>query len=335
MRTRSTRRLPAAAITVAAVTGTVSLAPPASAQTPEPTPSTTIAPLNAAETGGVTILKRDPGGDVLAGATFTLLDSAGQQAASGKTNAEGQLAFKDLAPGVYRLKEVSSGSPLHDVVDDQDVIVPPGTDAPLTIIDPFKPATLLLKAKDSKSGKLLPGSTVNIGTGDTTVLTLTTGSNGTASAKLPVNSRTGTDFWAKQTVAPDGYELYKPSRTLTAKPGSTVTLTVANAKTVSTTPTPTTSEKPSSKPTTNEPTPDTTTQEKADKTGGTSSSSARPSDTPVTNSSESSISEPIPDGTLAHTGADATPWLLGGVGLLLAAGGGAVFAARRHRTDDE
>ncbi|MFF0201887.1 collagen binding domain-containing protein [Streptomyces sp. NPDC005017] len=335
MRTRSARRLPAAAITAAAVTGTVSLAPAASAQTPEPTPSTTIAPLNAAETGGVTILKKDPAGDVLAGATFTLLDSAGQQAASGKTNAEGQLAFKDLAPGVYRLKEVSSGSPLHDVVDDQDVIVTPDADAPLTIIDPFKPATLLLKAKDSKSGKLLPGSTVNIGTGDTTVLTLTTGSNGSASALLPVNSRTGTEFWAKQTVAPNGYELFKPARTFTAKPGSTVTLTVANAKTASTTPTPTTSEKPSSKPITNEPTPDTTTREKADKTGGTSSSSASPSDTLATNPSESSISEPIPDGTLAHTGADATPWLLGGAGLLLVAGGGAVFAARRHRTDDE
>jgi hypothetical protein len=170
LRTRSARRLPAAAVTVAVMTGTVALAPAASAQTPEPTPSTSTAWLNAAETGGVTILKKDPGGDVLAGASFILLDSAGQQAASGKTDVDGQLAFKDLAPGVYRLKEVSSGSPLHDVVDDQDVIVTPGADAPLTITDPFKPATVTLKAKDSKSGKLLPGSTVNIGTGDRTVL---------------------------------------------------------------------------------------------------------------------------------------------------------------------
>lgn len=332
MRTRSARRLPAAAITVAAVTGTVSLAPTASAQTPGPTPSTTIAPLNAAETGGVTILKKDPGGDVLAGATFTLLDFAGQQAASGKTNAEGQLAFKDLAPGVYRLKELSSGSPLHDVVDDQDVIVTPGADAPLTIIDPFKPATLLLKAKDSESGKLLPRSTVTIGTGDTTVLTLTTGSNGTASAKLPVNSRTGTTFWARQIKAPAGYDLYKPSKSFTVKPGSPVTVTVTNAETTSTTPAPSSSEKPSDRPTTYESTSDKAAPDQGD---STSSSSRSRSDTEVVAKTASTTAAPAPKGTLAHTGADATPWLLGGAGVLLTAGGGAVFAARRRRVDDD
>lgn len=331
MRTRSARRLPAAAVTVAVMTGTVALAPAASAQTPEPTPSTSTAWLNAAETGGVTILKKDPGGDVLAGASFILLDSAGQQAASGKTDVDGQLAFKDLAPGVYRLKEVSSGSPLHDVVDDQDVIVTPGADAPLTITDPFKPATVTLKAKDSKSGKLLPGSTVNIGTGDRTVLTLTTGSNGTASAQLPVNSRTGTAFWAKQTKAPAGYDLYKPSRTFTAKPGSPVTVTVTNARTTITTPTPNSSEESSGKPTTAVPTPDQSTQ---DTGGSTFSPSSTPSDTAVANPTVSSSSAPTVEGALAHTGADANPWLFGGAGSLLAVGAGAVFAARRRRIDD-
>ncbi len=139
----------------------------------------------------------------------------------------------------------TSGSPLHDVVDDQDVIVTPGADSPLTITDPFKPATVTLKTKDSKSDKLLPGSTVNIGTGDTTLLTLTTGAGGTASAKLPINSRTGSHFWVKQTTATDGYDLYKPSKSFTAKPGSPVTVTVTNAKTTGTTPEPATSEKPS------------------------------------------------------------------------------------------
>ncbi len=43
---------------------------------------------------------------------------------------------------------------------------------------------------------------------------------------------------------------------------------------------------------------------------------------------------PEPDGSLAHTGADATPWLMGGAGLLLAAGGGALIVSRRRRTDD-
>lgn len=328
MHTRSARRLPSAAVTIAAVASAVSLAPAAAAQTSEPTPSTSAVPLSAAETGGVTILKKDPGGDVLAGASFTLLDSEGQQAASGETNADGQLAFEDLPPGVYRLKEVSSGSPLHDVVDDQDVIVTPGANTPLTIIDPFKPATVTVKARDSKSGKLLPGSTVNIGTGDTTLLTITTGTGGTASAELPVNSRTGTTFWVKQTKAPAGYELYKPSKSFTAKPGSPVTVTVTNAKITSTTPAPSSSEKP----TTDESTSD---KPSPDQDDGTSSSSTSPSDTAVVAKTATSSAAPAPKGTLAHTGADATPWLLGGAGILLAAGGGAVFAARRRRADDD
>ncbi|MEU9398016.1 SpaA isopeptide-forming pilin-related protein [Streptomyces sp. NPDC048324] len=332
MHTRSARRLPAAAVTLAAVAGTVSLAPAAAAQTSEPTPSTSAAPLSAAETGGVTILKKDPGGDVFPGASFTLLDSAGQQAASGETNTDGQLAFEDLPPGVYRLKEVSSGSPLHDVVDDQDVIVTPGANTPLTITDPFKPATVTLKARDSKNGKLLPGSTVNIGTGDTTLLTITTGAGGTASAKLPINSRTGTIFWVKQTKAPAGYDLYKPSKSFTAKPGSPVTVTVTNAKTTTTTPAPSSSEKPSDRPTTDDSTPDKPNPDQGD---STSSSSTSPSDTAVIAKTATSTAAPAFKGTLAHTGADATPWLLGGAGILLAAGGGAVFAARRRRADDE
>ncbi|MFI2204663.1 collagen binding domain-containing protein [Streptomyces sp. NPDC020192] len=326
MRIRSIRSLPVAVAVAATVTGSLAWAPAASAQSPDPTPSssTSPAPRNAAEAepGGVTILKKDPGGDVLAGASFTLLDSAGKEAASGKTNAQGQLAFKDLAPGVYRLKEVSSGSTLHDTVDDQDVIVTPGTDTPLTIVDPFKAASVLLKAKDDKTGKLLAGSTVNIGSGDKTILTLTTGSDGTASGKLPINSRTGTDFWVKQVKAPAGYEIYKPSKAFKAKPGDPVTVTVSNAKTA-TTPPPT--ERPTDKPS-DKPTPD-----KPGKDEDVPTPSA--SGTPTSDETASSSAAPAPAGSLAHTGADATPWLIGGAGVLIAAGGGALFAARRRRAD--
>lgn len=327
MRIRSARRLSAVAVTVATVTGTLALAPAASAKTPEPTPSTSITPLSAAGNGGVTILKKDAGGDVLAGATFTLLDSIGKQAASGTTDADGQLTFQDLPPGVYRLKEVSSGSPLHEVVDDQDVIVPPDADAPLTIIDPFKPASVRVKAKDDKTGKLLAGSTVNIGSGDKTILTLTTGSDGTASGKLPINSRTGSDFWVKQVKAPAGYEIYKPSKAFKAKPGAPVTVTVTNAKSA-TTPPPT--EKPTDKPTdkpSDRPTPDKPGQEE-----DTSTPSA--SGTPTSDETASSTVARAPAGSLAHTGADATPWLIGGAGVLIAAGGGALFGARRRRADN-
>ncbi|MFF5557025.1 SpaA isopeptide-forming pilin-related protein [[Kitasatospora] papulosa] len=333
MRIRSVRTLPAAVAVAATVTGSLFWAPTASAQSPDPTPSTSesSAPKSAGETesGGVAILKKDPGGDVVAGAAFTLFDSAGKEAASGKTNAQGQLTLQDLAPGVYRLKETSSGSPLHDTVDDQDVIVTPGVDTSLTIVDPFKDASVLLKAKDDKTGKLLAGSTVNIGSGDKTLLTLTTGSDGTASGKLPLNSRASSDFWVKQVKAPADYEIYKPSKAFKAKPGDPVTVTVTNAETA-TTPPPT--EKPTDKPTdkpSDRPTPD-----KPGKDEGTPAPSASASDTPTTDETASSTAAPTPAGSLAHTGADATPWMIGGAGVLIAAGGGALYAARRRCTDE-
>ncbi|WP_420036068.1 SpaA isopeptide-forming pilin-related protein [Streptomyces sp. cg28] len=322
MRLRPARTLPIAAAVAATVTGSLSWAPTASAHSTEPAPSspTSAAPRNTgeAEAGGVAILKKDPGGDVLSGASFALFDSAGKEAASGKTDAQGQLVFPDLAPGVYRLKEVSSGSPLHDTIADQDVIVTPGTDTPLTIVDPFKDAAVLLKAKDDKTGKLLAGSTVNIGSGGKTLLTLTTGPNGTATGKLPVNSRTGTDFWIKQIKAPAGYDLDKPSKAFKAKPGDPVTLTTANAKTT-TIPT----EKPTGEPNHN-PTPDETGQDEDAPTP--SASQPHPAD-------ETTSSTAAPTGTLAHTGADAAPWLTGGAGVLIAAGAGVLCAVRRRRAD--
>ncbi|WP_270891482.1 MSCRAMM family protein [Streptomyces sp. DHE17-7] len=237
----------AAAIAVAAA-GTLTWAPAASAEPTEPTPSASAAAETpAADAGSVEITTRDTAGDALPGAVFLLLDSAGQEAGHGKIDAQGKLTFSDLAPGVYRLKETASGSPLHEVVADQDVIVTPGATTRLTITDPFKAAKVLLQAKDDKTGKLLPGATVNIGTGSSTLLTLTTGAKGTASGELPMSSRKA-QFWVKEIKAPAGYDLYKPTKTFTAGPGDPVTVTVTNAKTT-TTPKPEPSGKPTHTPT--------------------------------------------------------------------------------------
>ncbi|KFG10119.1 MULTISPECIES: SpaA isopeptide-forming pilin-related protein [Streptomyces] len=311
------------------VTGTLAWAPAASAQPSEPAPSASAAPgeTPARDAGSVEITAKDTAGDALPGAVFLLLDSAGQEAGRGKTDAQGKLTFPDLAPGVYRLKETASGSTLHDTVDDQDVIVTPGTETPLTIVVPFKAASVLLKAKDDKTGKMLAGATVNIGTDGKTILTLTTGSDGTASGKLPINSRTGSDFWVKQVQAPAGYDIYKPSKAFKAKPGDPVTLTVTNAKTA-TTPPPT--EKPTDKPTekpSGKPSP-----AKPGKDEDVPAPSA--SGTPTSDETASSTAAPAPAGSLAHTGADATPWLIGGAGVLIAAGGGTLVAARRRRSDN-
>ncbi|MEW2550342.1 SpaA isopeptide-forming pilin-related protein [Streptomyces zhihengii] len=294
--------------------------------------STARAEIPASDAGSVEITKKDPAGDVLSGATFLLLDSAGQEAGGGRTDDQGKLAFPDLAPGIYRLKETASGSPLHEVVADQDVIVTPGATTRLTITDPFKAALIVLQSKDDKTGKLLPGATVNIGTGDSTLLTLTAGTGGTASGELLVSSRK-TEFWVKQIKAPDGYDLYKPSKTFTAGPGARVTLTVTNAKTAAM-PKPAPSDKPTHASTGTPSTP-------ADKPSDSGTGGSKPS--PTGTSTPDAISPPTaaagldddatpepPAGSLAHTGADATAWIAGGAGLLVAAGAVALVVTRRR-----
>ncbi|THC52520.1 SpaA isopeptide-forming pilin-related protein [Streptomyces sp. A1499] len=321
----------AAALAVAAA-GTLTWAPAASAEPSEPTPSAS-AETPAPDAGSVEITTKDTAGDALPGAEFLLLDSAGQEAGHGTTDAQGKLTFSDLAPGVYRLKETASGSPLHEVVADQDVIVTPGATTRLTITDPFKAAKVLLQAKDDKTGKLLPGATVNIGTGTSTLLTLTTGAKGTASGELPMSSRKA-QFWIKEIKAPAGYHLYKPTKTFTAAPGDPVTVTVTNAKTT-TTPKPEPSGKPTHTPT------DTPSSRPGKPNSGTgrATPSASDSDTPEPDSSTMAAtpagdSTPkTPTASLAHTGADATPWLIGGAAVLIAAGGGTLAVTRRSRTN--
>ncbi|MEU9339192.1 prealbumin-like fold domain-containing protein [Streptomyces sp. NPDC048290] len=115
-------------------------------------------------------------------------------------------------------------------MDDRDVIVTPGADTPLTIIDPFKPADLLVKKTDKKTGKPLAGAVINItpSTGTGTAITLTTGKDGTATAKLPVSSRQGTPYTGTETRAPAGYELDTTPVRITAKPAGKTTATFTN-----------------------------------------------------------------------------------------------------------
>ncbi|MFJ7341984.1 collagen binding domain-containing protein [Streptomyces sp. NPDC101110] len=308
----------AAAVAVAA--GTLSWAPAASAEPSEPTSSASAATAAtpASDAGSVEIATKDTAGDALPGAAFLLLDSVGQEAARGQSDAQGRLTFPDLAPGVYRLKQTASGSRLHEVVSDQDVIVTPGATTRLTITDPFKAAKVLLQAKDDETGKLLPGATVNIGTGTSTLLTLTTGTKGAASGELPVSSRR-TQFWVKEIKAPAGYDLYKPTKTFTAGPGAPVTVTVTNAKTAT------------------DPKPDPSSKPNSGTAGATpfasGSDTPEPASSPVAATSVKDSTQKTPTGSLAHTGADATPWLIGGAAVLIAAGGGALLLARRSRTD--
>ncbi|WP_329558844.1 prealbumin-like fold domain-containing protein [Streptomyces uncialis] len=339
IRIRPARRRRPGATVAAATVGMLACAPTASAEPTQPSPSSSPSASQRDEpetpaTGGIALLKKDTGGDVLAGASFALLDDTGKGIADGKTDAAGRLAFADLPAGVYRLKETSSGSPLHDVVADQDVIVTPGTTIPLTITDPFKPAALTLKATDRHNGKPLPGAVVNITTarGGGTI-TLTTGRNGTATATLPVTSRTGTPYTATQTAAPAGYRPGKPVK-LTARPATSLIAAFANtrkqqpAKPPTSPPAPTPSATPPIEPS-DTPRPDTLRE-----TGTAASASVPATRSPARKETTPAAEAPAAKGELARTGADTIWWLLGGAGALLAAGGGAVIAVHRRRADD-
>ncbi|KUH38547.1 MULTISPECIES: SpaA isopeptide-forming pilin-related protein [Streptomyces] len=262
-----------------------------------------------AATGGVTIRKKDPEGSRLVGAAFELLDKDGKKVAAGKTDEQGILAFDQLRAGTYRLRETSSGSPVHDLVPEQTITITAGRTAqanPIYLIDPFKKADLEVKKIDKNTGKLLAGAVIAIRADATdktgkhmpgkVVTTLTTGTNGTAEADLDVTLKAGTRYWAAETKPPDGYQLDTTPVAFTAKPGADVAVTLADHP-VPSTPPPSPSTPPPAPP--------------------------APPSTPPT----------PPSGSLAHTGANTTPWLIAGASGLLAAGGGLYVLSRRRRTD--
>ncbi|RSO42035.1 hypothetical protein DMH15_12375 [Streptomyces sp. WAC 06725] len=279
------------------------------------------------------ILKKDPDGHVMPGAAFTLLDDVGKEAASGRTNAEGRLAFEDLTSGVYRLKEISSGSSLHTVAADQDVIVTPGTVVPLTVIDAFKSANLTVKKTDKSNGKPLPGAVLNVtpaGSSGKSV-TVTTGRNGTATVQLPVATHTGTAYTVTETKAPAGYELDSAPVKITAKPGAPETVTLADTPKLRPTHTPT--------PTETTPTPTAPAKPAPGHTPGqqnqaTPRPEATASGAATPTSSSTTPAPQLATGSLAHTGAGSTPWLLAATGVLLAGGAAVLIAARRRRAQD-
>ncbi|MGW3390495.1 MSCRAMM family protein [Streptomyces cinereoruber] len=288
---------------------------------------TTTASAHAAITvtpapGGVTIHKKDPGGERLVGAAFQLTDpTTGKVAAEGKTGADGTLAFDNLTPRTYRLRETDTGSPLHELVPDQDITITEGKSAaanPITVIDPFKQGELLVKKTDKATGKPLAGAVITINT-DTLdasgkhtrgkeIAKLTTGKDGTAKLKLDVTLKNGTSYWASETTAPDGYQADAAPQLFTATPGAQVTVTLADTKT------------PTSPPAT---TPPATTPPTTPPPATTPPATTPPPAAPH--------QPPAPAAELAHTGAAATPWLIGAVGVLVAAGGGAVWAGARRR----
>lgn len=192
-------------------------------------------------TGGVEIHKKDTEGSRLVGVTFQLLDSSGKVVKEGKTNKDGVLTFEGLAPGKYRLHESSTGDDSHELVSDQDVLIvagQPGSAKPITVIDPFKDAELVLKKVDKATGKPLANAVIEIDADDTDaagkhkpgkkITDVTTGKDGLAKLKLGVDVKAGNAYWAKEVKAPAHYQLNSAPERFLAKAGAVVNLTLTN-----------------------------------------------------------------------------------------------------------
>ncbi|MFE6737554.1 MSCRAMM family protein [Streptomyces tubercidicus] len=192
-------------------------------------------------TGGMEIHKKDPEGSRLVGAAFQLLDSSGKVVKEGMTDKDGVLTFEGLAAGKYRLHETSTGSDVHELVADQDVLIVAGQSASakaITVIDPFKDAELVLKKVDKATGKPLANAVIEIDSAKVDaagkhkpgkkVTEVTTDTDGLAKVKLDVNMKAGTAYWAREVKAPAHYQLNSTPQPFTAKADAVVDLTLAN-----------------------------------------------------------------------------------------------------------
>ncbi|MEU7230073.1 MSCRAMM family protein [Streptomyces chrestomyceticus] len=185
----------------------------------------------------------------------------------------------------------------------------PGQEVNVTLADDPIPATMRVLKTDKETGKALAEMGFDISTvkvdatgkkvAGTKVASGTTEADGKSKPlKLDAAVEAGTEYLLTETKAPSGYDTLSRPISFTARADSEVTVRAQDTKT----PTP-----PPSTP----PTPETTLPP-APKDHGT------PPDTPDRH------------GSLAHTGADMTPWALGSAAALLALGGGAVWAGRRR-----
>jgi hypothetical protein len=290
---------------------------PASATTPTPSATAphSAAPRTSAP-GGISVHATASDGTPVAEAAFTLTDLAGTTAASGTTGADGTLAFPDLSPGVYHLRQTATGSSTVQLAPDQDVVVPDGVTVPVTVTDPFTPAGLTVHLTDS-AGKPVSGADIAITSSTGKAVTVTTGASGSAQASLPVTSRTGTPYTVAEQTGPHGAPAHSKPATVRAQPSGLISITLTD--TAATTPTTSPTTPPSTDPA-------------AAPAPGNQSTATGPAPEPGPASSTSTtLAASAQHAQLAHTGADATTWLAGTAALLMVIGAGTLSGVRYRR----
>ncbi|MCX4681339.1 prealbumin-like fold domain-containing protein [Streptomyces sp. NBC_01433] len=186
---------------------------------------------------------------------------------------------------------------------DQNITITEGKTAaanPITIVDPFKQGDLLLKKTDKATGKPLPGAVITINAD-----TLDASGKHTRGKEL-ARLTTGKDGTAKlklDVTLKNGTSYWASETTAPAgyqADAAPQRFTATPGAQVTITLADSKTPAPTSPPTTAPPSPAT-------------------------------HQPPAPTAQLAHTGAGSTTWLIGAVGVLVAAGGGAVWAGSRRR----
>ena len=188
----------------------------------------------------LTVSKQDNKGNAMKGIQFKLQNEKGTKTyGTGTTNGYGRVAFKQLEPGMYYLREVASTvpagyTPAKDVICYINVIgqgSQPDGQYTCTVINQRKLASLTIKKVDAETGNALKGAEFKIYSDkNCTKLISQVSTDASGIAKLE-NLDAGATIWVKETKAPTGYDISNPNiQSITLEAGKTNQLIFKNPK---------------------------------------------------------------------------------------------------------
>ncbi|SDC05994.1 LPXTG-motif cell wall anchor domain-containing protein [Terribacillus halophilus] len=169
----------------------------------------------------------------LEGASFDLLTVAGEKIASGKTDKEGKLQFKDLVPGDYIIKETEApfGYDLHTTPKHVTIERSQQEAAVIQLTNELSTGAVNLEKVDSKDNNVrLAGAVFRLvdSKGETLQEGLTTNGDG----QLTITDLKPGDYQLVETSAPENYVLDETPITFTIEKGQQTPLAVTAENTL-------------------------------------------------------------------------------------------------------